>query len=147
MASRKSRGPQDKSACRDLSGRRLKAVQDAQDLAKHVATQGARERAQREERRRKLEGVIERKVDGGKMEDHVYWDDRERLVEGVRSAVREAATAPSAGGNSIGLPVAVTAKPAKAREVKFTGFEEDYEDSSEEEEASPGEESDEKEST
>src|SRR5438046_2518241 len=58
MASRKKRGPQDKSAMRDLSGRRIKAVQDAKDLAEYIAKAPGLERKAREEKRRKLEAVL-----------------------------------------------------------------------------------------
>jgi hypothetical protein len=91
MASRKNRGPQDKSACRDLSGRRLKAVEQAKQLAEFIANEPARERAAREEKRRKLEAVIAQNPSAGiKMDDHAYWEDKEKLVDGVKSAVKDA---------------------------------------------------------
>src|SRR5579859_3825237 len=94
MASRRKRGPQDKSSCRDLSGRRLKAVQDAKDLAEYIAKQPSLEKKARDERRKKLEAVLaQNPMQGIKMDDHAYWEDKERLVEGVKNAVREAVQA------------------------------------------------------
>jgi len=135
MASRKNRGPQDKSASRDLSGRRLKAVQDAKDLAEFIAKQPARERAAREEKRRKLEGVLQMNPGQGiKMEDHEYWEDKERLVEGVKSAVRDAVRAARKEGGKVEVVHTVSVKGGGVkRDIKFAGFEEEYEDSSEEE--------------
>ena len=135
MASRK-RGPQDKSASRDLSGRRLKAVQDAKDLAEYIAKQPMRERAAREEKRRKLEGVLALQPGQGvKMEDHGYWEDKERLVEGVKSAVRDAVRAAKKDGAKVEVVHTVSVRGGGVkRDIKFAGFEEEYEDSSEDEE-------------
>src|SRR5271163_3379222 len=91
MASRKKRGQQDKSACRDLSGRRIKAVEQAKELAEYISKAPGLERKAREEKRRKLEAIIAANPAAGiKMDDHAYWEDKDKLVEGVKSAVRDA---------------------------------------------------------
>jgi len=133
MSARKKRGPQDKSAMRDLSGRRLKAVQQAKELADYLAKAPALERRAREERRRKLEGVLAANPAAGiKMDDHAYWDDKERLVEGVKSAVREAIREAGVRGVSVDGTLSVQNGGVK-RDVKFSGFDDEFEDSSEEE--------------
>jgi Silencing defective 2 N-terminal ubiquitin domain len=133
MASRK-RGPQDKSAMRDLSGRRLKAVQQAKELAQYLAEKPGLERKAREEKRKKLEGILAMNpADGIKMDDHVYWEDKERLVEGVKSAVKEAVRAVRKEGGKVKLVATVEVKGGGVKkEMKFTGFDEEYDSSDEE---------------
>lgn len=137
MASRRKRGPQDKSACRDLSGRRLKAVQQAKELAEYIAKAPGLERKAREEKRRKLEAVLASNPAAGvKMDDHAYWEDKEKLVEGVKNAVKEAVRGARKDGNGrveIVHTVSVRGGGVK-RDLKFAGFDEDYGDSSEEDE-------------
>lgn len=135
MASRKKRGPQDKSSSRDLSGRRIKAVQDAKDLADFIAKQPALERKKREEKRRKLEGILAQNPAAGiKMEDHEYWEDKDKLVENVKSAVREAVRSARREGGRVEVVHTVSVRGGGVkRDLKFTGFEEGYADSSEDE--------------
>jgi Silencing defective 2 N-terminal ubiquitin domain len=133
MSARRKKGPQDKSAMRDLSGRRMKAVQQAKELANYLAKAPALERKAREERRRKLEGILAADPARGiKMDDHVYWEDRERLVDGVQSAVREAVRGSVGKGAVVEGRISVSGGGVK-RDVKFAGFDEDFEDSSEDE--------------
>lgn len=133
MSARRKKGPQDKSAMRDLSGRRMKAVQQAKELADYLAKAPALERKAREERRRKLEGILAADPGRGiKMDDHVYWEDRERLVDGVQSAVREAVRGSVGKGAVVEGRISVSGGGVK-RDVKFSGFDEDFEDSSEDE--------------
>jgi len=132
MSARKKRGPQDKSAMRDLSGRRLKAVQQAKELAEYLAKAPALERRAREERRRKLEAVLAANPTAGiKMDDHAYWEDKERLVDGVKSAVREAVR--EAGGRAVRVDGTLTVQNGGVkRDIKFSGFDNEFDDSSEE---------------
>jgi hypothetical protein len=137
MASRK-RGPQDKSSCRDLSGRRLKAVQDAKDLAEYITKQPALEKKARDERRKKLEAVLAQDpMRGIKMDDNAYWEDKERLVDNVKNAVKEAVEgvrSQSGGSGRVEVVHTVSVKGGGVkREIKFSGFDEEYDDSSEEE--------------
>ena len=138
MASRKKRGQQDKSAMRDLSGRRIKAVQQAKELAEYIAKAPGLERKAREEKRRKLEAIIAANPAAGiKMDDHAYWEDKDKLVEGVKSAVRDAVRGVRKEGGSGKVEVVHTVSVRGGgvkRDLKFAGFEEEYEDSSEEEE-------------
>ena len=138
MASRKKRGQQDKSAMRDLSGRRIKAVQQAQELAEYIAKAPGLERKAREEKRRKLEAIIAANPAAGiKMDDHAYWEDKDKLVEGVKSAVRDAVRGVRKEGGSGKVEVVHTVSVRGGgvkRDLKFAGFEEEYEDSSEGEE-------------
>ena len=145
MASRK-RGPQDKSSCRDLNGRRLKAVQDAKDLAEYVAKQPALEKKARDERRKKLEAVINANpMQGIKMDDHAYWEDNERLVDGVKNAVKEAVqSVRKEGGGKVEVTHTVSVRGGGVkREIKFSGFDEEYDDSSEEDDNEMEDEEDE----
>ena len=135
MASRKKRGPQDKSSSRDLSGRRIKAIQDAKDLAEFIAKQPALERKKREEKRRKLEAVLAQNPAAAvKMDDHAYWEDKDKLVENVKNAVREAVRGAKKEGGRVEIVHTVSVRGGGVkRDVKFAGFEEEYEDSSEDE--------------
>lgn len=133
MASRKKRGAQDNSAMRDLSGRRIKAVQDAKALAEYIAKAPGLERKAREEKRRKLEAVLATNPAAGiKMDDHAYWEDKDKLVEGVKSAVRDAVRGARSEGGKVEVVHTVTIRGGGVkRDIKFAGFEEDYDDSSE----------------
>ena len=133
MASRKNRGQQDKSAMRDLSGRRIKAVQDAKALADYIAKAPGLERKAREEKRRKLEAVLATNPAAGiKMDDHAYWEDKDKLVEGVKSAVRDAVRGARKEGGRVEVVHTVSVRGGGVkRDIKFAGFEEDYDDSSE----------------
>jgi len=138
MSSRRKRGQQNLSSCRDLSGRRLKAVQDAKDLAEYITKQPALEKKARDERRKKLEAVLaQNPLQGIKMDDHAYWEDKERLVDNVKNAVREAVESVRLGGEGGTVEVLHTVSVRSRggnREIKFSGFDEEYEDSSEEDE-------------
>jgi hypothetical protein len=138
MASRKKRGQQDKSAMRDLSGRRIKAIEQAKELAEYIAKAPGLERKAREEKRRKLEAIITANPAAGiKMDDHAYWEDKDKLVEGVKSAVRDAVRGVRKEGGSGKVEVVHTVSVRGGgvkRDLKFAGFEEEYEDSSEGEE-------------
>jgi hypothetical protein len=135
MASRRKRGPQDKSAMRDLSGRRLKAVQQAKELAEYIAKKPSLERRAREEKRRKLEAVLASNPAANvKMDDHAYWEDKDKLVEGVKSAVKEAVKGARKDGGRVEVVHTVSVRGGGVkRDLKFAGFEEDYDDSSDEE--------------
>ena len=138
MSSRRKRGQQNLSSCRDLSGRRLKAVQDAKDLAEYITKQPALEKKARDERRKKLEAVLaQNPLQGIKMDDHAYWEDKERLVDNVKNAVREAVESVRLGGEGGTVEVLHTVSVRSRggnREIKFSGFDEEYEDSSEDDE-------------
>jgi len=144
MASRKKRGAQDKSAMRDLSGRRIKAVQDAKALAEYIAKAPGLERKAREEKRRKLEAVLATNPTAGiKMDDHAYWEDKDKLVEGVKSAVRDAIRGARKEGGKVEVVHTVSVRGGGVkRDVKFAGFEEDYDDSSEDDDQEEDQEED-----
>jgi hypothetical protein len=111
----------------------MKAVQQAKELADYLAKAPALERKAREERRRKLEGILAADPARGiKMDDHVYWEDRDRLVDGVQSAVREAVRGSVGKGAVVEGRISASGGGVK-RDVKFSGFDEDFEDSSEDE--------------
>ena len=136
MASRRKRGPQDRSAMRDLSGRRLKAIQQAKEIAEYIAKAPGLERKAREEKRRKLEAVLASNPTANvKMDDHTYWEDKDRLVEGVKNAVKEAVRGARKEGGLVEVVHTVSVRGGGVkRNLKFTGFEEDYEDSSDDQE-------------
>jgi len=89
-------------------------------------------------------------LQGIKMDDHAYWEDKERLVDNVKNAVREAVESVRLGGAGGTVEVLHTVSVRSRggnREIKFSGFDEEYEDSSEEDENSEedGEEDEEEE--
>ncbi|ODQ50650.1 hypothetical protein SAICODRAFT_27321 [Saitoella complicata NRRL Y-17804] len=96
---RMSSQPTNNSACRDLSGRRLRSIQEAEELARYERERPKREREEKKRRRERLEGkirTVEREEEQGavgagrRMEVGKWEEEREGLVERVRSSVKEA---------------------------------------------------------
>lgn len=80
-----------RDACRDLSGRRLRDINEEQRLKKWFAKQAEREQEKQEARKRKLDKL--RLVADGpplpKIDDQEYLQKREDIVEAVFEAVDE----------------------------------------------------------
>jgi hypothetical protein len=69
------------------------------------------------------------------MEDHAYWEDKDKLVEGVKSAVKDAIRAARVEGGKVEVVHTVSVRGGGVkRDVKFAGFEEEYDDSEDEDE-------------
>ncbi|KAG0304357.1 hypothetical protein BGZ98_005613 [Dissophora globulifera] len=90
MSSQKSTNT---DACRDLSGRRIKTVNDAKKMAEFVQQEPEREKARKENLKRKIEEkmeIAERPTRKHRFEDSKFFDEAEEQVEEVKSAVAAA---------------------------------------------------------
>jgi hypothetical protein len=103
MSSRKKRNAEPaNSSSRNLDGRRLRTVAEAKSLATYLATKPEMDRREKEERRKRWEGVVEmaevraqeiregRGVGRGKGVSDEWIADKEEVAEGVKSAVQKA---------------------------------------------------------
>ncbi|KAF9104885.1 hypothetical protein BGX29_001085 [Mortierella sp. GBA35] len=80
-------------ACRDLSGRRIKTVNEAKKMADYVRGEPERKRARKEELKRKIEEKLEladRPARKHRFEDSKFFDESEEQVEEVKNAVAAA---------------------------------------------------------
>ncbi|KAG0302672.1 hypothetical protein BGZ97_002225 [Linnemannia gamsii] len=80
-------------ACRDLSGRRIKTVNEAKKMAEYVRGEPERKKARKEELKRKIEEKLEladRPARKHRFEDAKFFDESEEQVEEVKSAVAAA---------------------------------------------------------
>ncbi|KAF9551957.1 hypothetical protein EC957_000102 [Mortierella hygrophila] len=80
-------------ACRDLSGRRIKTVNEAKKMAEYVRGEPERKKARKEEMKRKIEEKLEladRPARKHRFEDAKFFDESEEQVEEVKSAVAAA---------------------------------------------------------
>lgn len=116
MSSRKKRNAAEpaNSSSRNLDGRRLRTVAEAKSLAAYLATKPEMDRREKEERRKRWEGVVEmaevraqeikegRGVGRGKGVSDEWMADKEEVADGVKSAVRTAMMAQRKGQEEIG---------------------------------------------
>ncbi|KAF9925512.1 hypothetical protein FBU30_004731 [Linnemannia zychae] len=80
-------------ACRDLSGRRIKTVNEAKRMAEYVRGEPERKKARKEEIKRKIEKKLEladRPTRKHRFEDSKFFDESEEQVEEVKNAVAAA---------------------------------------------------------
>ncbi|KAF9427324.1 hypothetical protein BGZ94_005131 [Podila epigama] len=80
-------------ACRDLSGRRIKTVKDAKNMAEYLRQEPEREKAKKESLKRKIEEKQElasRPTRKHRFEDSKFFDEAEEQVEDVKNAVAAA---------------------------------------------------------
>ncbi|KAI9143354.1 telomere stability and silencing-domain-containing protein [Paraphysoderma sedebokerense] len=76
-------------SCRDLSGRRLKTVKEAQKLADYISQESEREKAKKELIEKKIEaGLKEPPAKKIRFDDTEYFKEKEEMVEGVKGAVK-----------------------------------------------------------
>ncbi|XP_075211836.1 splicing regulator SDE2 [Lycorma delicatula] len=88
-----------REACRDLSGRRLRDINEEQRLKNWIAQQAEREREAAERKRKKLERLCkEPKHD---FKDATYEKERSELTEKVSSSVEEGFKKASTSGISV----------------------------------------------
>ncbi|KAF8932391.1 hypothetical protein BGZ58_007089 [Dissophora ornata] len=156
MSSQKSTNT---DACRDLSGRRIKTVNDAKKMAEYVQAEPEREKVRKENLKRKIEEKLElaeRPTRKHRFEDSKFFDESEEQVEEVKSAVAAAikesmksgatstASAKAAAlGKGKGKAKEVVEKTMKKSPVKSMGMWDDmsdYESSEDEEEEDEEEE-------
>ncbi|OQO08285.1 hypothetical protein B0A48_06155 [Cryoendolithus antarcticus] len=103
MSSRKNRDRQNQSGSnRNLDGRRLRTIDEAKQLADYLATKPEMEKAEREERKKRWEAVVdaveatEERIKSGKMGsnqgrlDAEYVESKQVAEEKVREAVMKA---------------------------------------------------------
>ncbi|KAF9928796.1 hypothetical protein BGZ67_006761 [Mortierella alpina] len=143
-------------ACRDLSGRRIKTVNDAKKMAEYLKSEPEREKAKRESLKRKIEEKLEladRPTRKHRFEDAKFFDESEEQVEEVKSAVaaaiKESMKAGAAGMDSKGKgkakEVVVEKKKAPAKSLGMWDDMSDYESSEGEDEDNDDEEEEEEE--
>ncbi|CAO3620592.1 unnamed protein product [Mucor hiemalis] len=78
-------------ACRDLQGRRIKTVNDAKKLQEELDALPEKEAEKREKLKRKIEDALkEREPRKYLFDDNKFLEDREEMVESVKSAVGSA---------------------------------------------------------
>ncbi|KAF9580713.1 hypothetical protein BGW38_002524 [Lunasporangiospora selenospora] len=90
MSSQKATNTDD---CRDLSGRRIKAVKDAKKMAEYLQQEPERQRAKKENLKRKIEEKLEiadRPSRKHRFEDSKFFDEAEEQIEDVKDAVAAA---------------------------------------------------------
>ncbi|KAF9955075.1 hypothetical protein BGZ72_004030 [Mortierella alpina] len=132
-------------ACRDLSGRRIKTVNDAKKMADYLKSEPEREKAKRENLKRKIEEKLEladRPTRKHRFEDSKFFDESEEQVEEVKSAVaaaiKESMKAGAADVDSKGKgkakEVVVEKKKAPAKSLGMWDDMSDYESSEGEDE-------------
>ncbi|KAF9387929.1 hypothetical protein CPC16_006772 [Podila verticillata] len=128
MSSQK--GPSNTDACRDLSGRRIKTVKDAKNMAEYLRQQPEREKAKKESLKRKIEEKQElanRPTRKHRFEDTKFFDETEEQVEDVKSAVAAAikeslkASSSSSNGSGSGSDSGVVSPPSSGSDVKGKG--------------------------
>ncbi|XP_069688614.1 splicing regulator SDE2 [Periplaneta americana] len=76
-----------REACRDLSGRRLRDINEEKRLKNWIAQQAEREREAAERKRRKLERL--KQEPRHNFQDHTYEEERSQLTEKVSDAVEQ----------------------------------------------------------
>ncbi|KAF9355780.1 hypothetical protein BGX26_006130 [Mortierella sp. AD094] len=157
MSSQKSTNT---DACRDLSGRRIKTVNDAKKMAEYVQGEAERTKTKKENLKRKIEEkleIAERPTRKYRFEDSKFFDEAEEQVEEVKSAVaaaiKESLKTGGAGpadvkGKGKAKEVVVEKKKAPAKSLGMWDDMSDYESSEgegEEEEEEENEEEEEEE--
>jgi len=89
-----------REACRDLSGRRLRDINEEQRLKKWIAEQADREREAVEKKKKKLEKLSQEPKH--EFVDEKYDKDRSEMVHKVHSAVEEGLKAAMPSGSGAG---------------------------------------------
>ncbi|KAL2917685.1 hypothetical protein HK105_202558 [Polyrhizophydium stewartii] len=136
MASRKITN---NDSCRDLSGRRIKTVNDAKALAEYIQKEGERQRQRREKVEKKIaEGLKEPAPKKIRFDDTAFENAHEEAIESVSSAVEQGLRRVGSAAAAPAVP-APKAKPAAAAAKKRLAMwdELDGEDEDEGEEAEP----------
>ncbi|KAK3829222.1 MAG: telomere stability and silencing-domain-containing protein [Benniella sp.] len=151
MSSQKSTNT---DACRDLSGRRIKTVNEAKKMAEYIQKEPERAKAKKESLKRKIEEkleVAERPTRKHRFEDSKYFDDAEEQVEEVKSAVAAAiknTVTADVKGKGKGKAKEEVVEKKKSTAVKSLGMWDDmsdYESSENEEEDEQEDDEDEEE--
>ncbi|KAG0351891.1 hypothetical protein BG005_008634 [Podila minutissima] len=130
MSSQK--GPSNTDACRDLSGRRIKTVKDAKNMAEYLRQQPEREKAKKESLKRKIEEKQElanRPTRKHRFEDTKFFDETEEQVEDVKNAVAAAikeslkasSSSSNASGSGSGSDSGAVSPPSSGSDAKGKG--------------------------
>ncbi|KAG0337660.1 hypothetical protein BG000_005144 [Podila horticola] len=130
MSSQK--GPSNTDACRDLSGRRIKTVKDAKNMAEYLRQEPEREKAKKESLKRKIEEKHElanRPTRKHRFEDTKFFDETEEQVEDVKNAVAAAikeslkasTSSSNASGSGSGSDSGLVSPPSSGSDTKGKG--------------------------
>merc|ERR1719474_1566450 len=105
-----------REACRDLSGRRLRDINEETRLKKFVNNAAEREKEKKEAKLNKLRKIVDPKCDGGgkhEFHDPKYNKEREEVTERVHDAIEAAFSKPGTS-SSQNKQTAATASSASA---------------------------------
>lgn len=123
-----------REACRDLSGRRLRDINEEQRLKNWIAQQAEREREAAERKRKKLERLCkEPKHD---FKDETYEKERSELTEKISSSVEEGFKKAGTSGNPLKRPHSVPDPGKKKKKKLLIDVDDDLSSSDSEVEAS-----------
>ncbi|KAG5520148.1 hypothetical protein PMAC_001224 [Pneumocystis sp. 'macacae'] len=91
MSSRKKRGEEEnKLSCRDLNGRRIRKIKEAEELAKYIETAPVRKREILAERKQRLQAIIDAEPLSQriKFDDNEYLEKNEMIIDDVKNTVK-----------------------------------------------------------
>ena len=75
-------------SCRDLNGRRLKTINEAQQVVEYLDQEEERKRKRGEDLAKKIEdGLKEPEVKKHRFDDTAFFEDHEKQVHGIKDAV------------------------------------------------------------
>ncbi|KAJ3413290.1 Exportin-2 [Chytridiales sp. JEL 0842] len=98
-------------SCRDLSGRRLKTINDAKKLADFIAKEPERKQKKLEETQAKIEeGLKEKEEKKIRFDDTQFLNDHEKILDSVKDSVAKAMKSKKKA------PISQKAKPSEKKE-------------------------------
>jgi len=120
-----------REACRDLSGRRLRAINDEKRIRHYARIKAQKEMEREEKRKKKLESLATSKPHH-EFDDAQYMKDREEIPQNVEEAVEKAFAEAPPGPSGIKRPAEKPAKAPEPKKIKgWMGDLEGFEDSDE----------------
>ncbi|KAG4303828.1 hypothetical protein PORY_002757 [Pneumocystis oryctolagi] len=91
MSSRKKRGQEEnKLSCRDLNGRRIRAIKEAKMLEKYLETEAIQKREILAKRKQRLQAIIDAEPPSQRLkyDDNEYLEKNEMIIEDVKNTVK-----------------------------------------------------------
>ncbi|KAI9012378.1 telomere stability and silencing-domain-containing protein [Hyaloraphidium curvatum] len=104
-----------KDACRDLQGRRMKTVNEAKKMAEYAEQEEERKRKEKERIEKKIaEGLKEPEAKKIRFDDSQFFADHEKAREDVKDAVAKGLKKATSAANAKPKTAPATVKPARA---------------------------------